>query len=228
MKQYHKIQTVFLRDPATKYKTLLIWEWAKPEFKYLKDCPWVFTEKVDGTNIRIMFNGELSFGGKTNNAQIPPKLFDALVRLFSIGTLLECFPDAESGVVDVCLYGEGYGAKIQKGGGKYRQDQGFVLFDVRVGNLWLQRKDVEDVAAKLGIDVVPIIGEGTLDDMVFFVEAGFSSRWGDFQAEGIVARPAIELCTRNGERIITKIKYRDFGYSTGKEDNTGSETSGEA
>ena len=28
------------------------------------------------------------------------------------------------------MYGEGYGAKIQKGGGNYRQDQDFVLFDV--------------------------------------------------------------------------------------------------
>jgi len=40
--------------------------------------------------------------------------------------------------------------------------------------------------------------------------AGLVSKWGDFEAEGIVARPAVELKTRAGERIITKLKTRDF------------------
>ena len=40
---------------------------------------------------------------------------------------------------------------------------------------------------------------------------GFNSYWGDFKAEGIVARPAFELKARNGKRLITKIKYKDFG-----------------
>lgn len=34
--------------------------------------------------------------------------------------------DAEVFGCDACLYGEGYGAKIQKGGGNYRADQDFV------------------------------------------------------------------------------------------------------
>ena len=74
----------------------------------------------------------------------------------------------------------------------------------------LQRVDVEDVAAKLGIDVVPIIGEGTLHDAVTRAKAGIRSAWGDFQAEGIVARPKTELKTRSGHRLIAKIKCRDF------------------
>jgi len=39
---------------------------------------------------------------------------------------------------------------------------------------------------------------------------GFKSQWGDFIAEGIVARPKTEMRTRRGERIITKVKYIDF------------------
>jgi len=39
---------------------------------------------------------------------------------------------------------------------------------------------------------------------------GFMSAWGEFKAEGIVARPSIELIARNGKRIITKIKHKDF------------------
>ena len=54
MKEYHKIHTVFKRDPANKYRTLLMGEYSHPEFAYLRYNDWVFTEKVDGTNIRII------------------------------------------------------------------------------------------------------------------------------------------------------------------------------
>ena len=83
MKEYHKIQTVFKRDPETKYKTLIYGEYALSEFEYLKDNLWVFTEKVDGTNIHIMFNGlGIKFGGKTDRAQIPSELTNKLNELF--------------------------------------------------------------------------------------------------------------------------------------------------
>ena len=42
------------------------------------------------------------------------------------------------------------------------------------------------------------------------VEEGLKSRGGDFPAEGIVARPTVEMCNRAGHRIITKIKGKDF------------------
>ena len=118
--------------------------------------------------------------------------------------LIAQFPDGG------CLYGEGYGAQIQKGGGKYRPTQDFVLFDVKVGEWWLQRSDVESIAGVFALDVVPIIGTGTLNDLIAMVREGFNSTWGPFAAEGIVARPAVELKTRNGSRIITKLKHKDF------------------
>ena len=128
MNEYHKIQTVFKRDPDNNFKTLLDGEYSMPEFEYLKNNIWVFTEKVDGTNIRIMFDGEsIKFGGKTDNAMIPSVLLNKLNETFlpqveKFKSIFDC---------PVCLYGEGYGAKIQKGGGNYRQDQDFVLFEDR-------------------------------------------------------------------------------------------------
>lgn len=207
MQEYHKIQTVFKRDPETKFKTLLEGEYSWPEFEFLSGNEWVFTEKVDGTNIRVMFKGEhITFGGKTDRAQIPAPLVTRLNERFlpQLETFKALFSDS------VCLYGEGYGAKVQKGGGNYRQDQDFVLFDVKIGDWWLQRRDVEDIAEKLGLDIVPIIGSGTLVEMVEQTRHGFNSIWGDFMAEGIVARPAMELKTRSGQRLITKIKCKDF------------------
>lgn len=207
MKEYHKIITVFKRNPETKFRTLLEGDFASPELEYLAHNQWVFTEKVDGTNIRVMFDGErITFGGKTNRAQLPAFLVTRLNEMFL--SQLELFK--EKFTDGVCLYGEGYGAKIQKGGGNYRLDQDFVLFDVKIEDWWLQREDVLEISLALGIDIVPTVGSGTLYDMVIKGRDGFSSAWGNFRAEGIVARPATELKTRSGHRIITKVKYKDF------------------
>jgi len=207
MNPYHKITTVYKRDPETNYKTLLEGKFASPEFEYLADNRWSFSEKVDGTNIRIMFDGEgLAVGGRTDKAQLPIFLVLRLHDIFL--PKLEIFKGF--GVNNFCLYGEGYGAKIQKGGGNYRQDQGFVLFDVKNGDRWLRRGDVESIAEELDIEVVPDIGSGTLAEMVEMARQGFNSAWGDFMAEGIVARPAVEVKSRSGHRIITKVKCKDF------------------
>ena len=112
MNTYHKIQTVFKRDPDNNYKTLLERQFSRPEFEYLADCVWVFTEKVDGTNIRVMWDGvKVIFGGKTDNAQLHAQLVQHLRDTFTEDLMMEAF-GAEG---NVCLYGEGYGAGIQKG-----------------------------------------------------------------------------------------------------------------
>ena len=203
MNKYHKIGTVWERDPANKYKTLLMGKWATPELEYLSNNLWQFTEKIDGTNIRVMWDEQLRFGGKTDNAQIPVFLYDALQDMFTPSM----FDEWES----ACLYGEGYGAKIQKGGGNYKSDgASFILFDVRVGDFWLRREDVTDIAGKMGISSVPIMGEGSLTDAVRMVQDGIQSTFGDFAAEGLVMRPAVELLDRGGHRIIAKVKHKDF------------------
>lgn len=208
MKVYHKIQTLFKRDPNNKNKTIIEGQYSLPEFEFLKDNNWIFTEKVDGTNIRVIFsNNEITFGGKEDNAQIPSKLVNYLIKTFIPlrNTFITMFGENSN----VCLYGEGYGQGIQSGG-NYSKDQQFVLFDVKVEDWWLKREDIQDIATKLQIKAVPIIGEGNLDEMTKLVKEEYESFWGGFIAEGIVARPEIELKTRAGERIITKLKCKDF------------------
>lgn len=223
MEPYHKIDSVFKRDPANNMKTFLLGQYARPEFEYLAANHWEFTEKVDGTNIRVMIHAadhRIEYGGKTGDAQIPAKLVDRLRERFEPQRdfLRGMFPDGG------CLYGEGYGARIQKGGGNYRADQDFILFDVRVGKWWLQRPDVVEIASKLALSFVPVIGIGNLADMVEMVRPGYPSvvarahRGGEaayrpVTAEGIVARPLVELQTRSGHRIITKLKYKDFEHA---------------
>lgn len=208
MKPYHKIQTIFKRDPDNRHKTLLIGQYSMREFSYLAGLPWVMTEKVDGTNVRVVFDGDrVTFKGKTDNAQMPPALLASLEATFGEPAMLKAMrvvlPEG------ACLYGEGYGPGIQNGG-KYRPSASFVMFDVRIGEWWLGRDDVNDIAHRLGLDAVPVVGECDLSGVVRYVQSRPNSLWGEFPAEGVVARPKVELCTRGGERIITKLKVKDF------------------
>ncbi|KKM01397.1 hypothetical protein LCGC14_1794810 [marine sediment metagenome] len=80
--KYHKILSLFKRNMATDGK-FIIGEWTTPELEYLKDNQWVWTEKVDGTNIRIMWDGvDVVFGGRSDNAQLPVTLIMELDKLF--------------------------------------------------------------------------------------------------------------------------------------------------
>lgn len=209
MTEYHKIQTFFKRDEKGH---IIEGNWSLPEFEYLKNNLWIFTEKVDGTNIRVIWTGkEVLFGGKTDRAQIPSFLFFKLREIFYTEERIKMFLDKFGDKGGVCLYGEGYGARIQNSGVNYIKDGvDFVLFDVKIGNWWLKREDVEEIANYFGIRVVPVIGEGTIFDAIEMCRKGFNSQWGNFLAEGIVARPKIELKDRKGDRIIGKIKCRDF------------------
>lgn len=237
METYHKIQTLFKRHlDGPKKGKMIRGAWTTPALEYLSKNQWEFTEKVDGTNIRIHFSRIqdsvfVKFGGRTDRATIP----EPLLRWME-----ERWPTSLSGdganatvgrwmidndLTEVTLFGEGYGNKIQNGG-LYSDEQKFVLFDVKIGNFWLERNNVDDIAAKLGIDSVPTLGHGTLEDAIDIVSTGITfeksgsikrwgpgrlnSTWGDFEAEGIVARTATPLFDRKGERMITKIKAVDF------------------
>lgn len=211
MEEYHKIQTVFHRNPDTKFKTLIEGKWSRPEFYVLKDIQWVCTEKIDGTNIRVIWDGEnVSFKGKTDNAEIPNHLLETLEKTFTKDKMLGKFNDTK-----VCLYGEGYGNKIQKNGKHYISNNAdFILFDVKIGNWWLERVNVKDIAKDLNIKVVPIILLTTLTKAIELVKNDvFKSKISenkDLTAEGLIMTPTIQLFDRKGERIITKLKFKDF------------------
>ncbi len=202
---YHKIQSVFKRDPLNKLKTFLMGEWAEESFDYLQDAKWRATEKIDGTNTRIHFNdGSYDIGGRTDNAQLH---VDLVQRLQAIGH------NGKGTFGGLTLYGEGYGAGIQKGGG-YRDDKGFILFDVLAveSNMWLKYEDVVDIAQALDIPFAEWAFMGTLNDAIqhFAEKQNVYSFIRETEAEGWVLRPTTELRDRRGNRVITKLKVKDF------------------
>ena len=208
---YPKISSPFKRfTEGPKRNKLDLETWARPEFELLAFHDWTWTEKVDGTNVRVIWDGHrVTFGGRTDNAQMQTTLLKVLGDLFPEELLEQQF-----GANAAVLYGEGYGAKIQKGGGNYRQDQGFVLFDVKVGNWWLLPESVAEVGDGLKLDVVPTQGVASVWKAIQQVENGLKSQWGDFPAEGLVGRPPLGIVARDGDRLLLKVKRADFFEST--------------
>jgi hypothetical protein len=209
--EYHKIAGPFKRATSGPNKNKLIaWSWAMPEFEVLADIPWIFTEKIDGTNIRIIWDGHrVEVRGRTDRANLAPDLLKNLMEMFPEELMEQAF-----GGNPVILFGEGYGPGIQKGGGNYRSDKSFILFDVYIGGWWLMRDSVEEIAGSLGIDVVPVMFTDTLTTTIkFMAERKISSYIAEtpgFEAEGWVGTPAVPLFNRKGERIIVKLKGCDL------------------
>ena len=212
MRKYEKIETLFSRDMDGS-KQLKISQFRDPTIEYLYLNKWIWTEKIDGTNIRVCWDGHsVSFGGRTDNATIPAALATKLNELFSGETNAQIF-EQMFGEKEAILFGEGYGRKIQKIGSAYIPDGvNFILFDVLIGENYQEREWVEKTAQAFGIPVIPIVGEGTLYEAWNFVCKHPDSKVADGRCamEGIVCRPKIELRNRRGERVIVKIKYEDF------------------
>lgn len=230
---YSKIETLYernteRREDGLKPGALL------PELKlknplYGAIKEWVWTEKIDGTNMRVewtpggpFFDGgvgcdrmadpELVVGGKSDKAQINGALMARMQSLFPVDKVKEVFPDKP-----VTFYGEGYGAGIQKIGGSYRTDKDFILFDIfmhdadnPMGGWWFSDENMRNVAGKLGIEAVPLVGVWSLEEAAEYVRKGFKSKIGIADAEGLVGRTVATLFDCRGHRLITKIKTVDF------------------
>lgn len=208
MKEYPKIYGPFRRETDGPNRNKVIrGAWTAPEFEALAGLDWTWTEKVDGTNIRVHWDGhKVTYGGRADRAQIPARLIEVLNKL-----LPEELFEQKFGAAEVTLYGEGYGAGIQKGG-VYRPDMSFVLFDVLVGQWWLRFADVCDVAESLGLDRVPLVLLGSVAEAIDQVAAGLPSGWNpDRPAEGLVGTAPHGLLSRSGERLLLKVKAADFG-----------------
>ena len=226
--KYPSIPNLYMRDPETH--KLRMGAYANIEIAYLAEFAWNFTEKIDGTNIRVIFTRDddvtlfvkegicymgdtLTVLGRTDKAQITDPVRQACLAPFERkeAKIKKLFKGP------VCFRGECYGPGINKGG-KYGPKKRFVLFDIQVPGRYLSRNEMLDIAEQLDIPIVPFVGCGPLSEGVEIVSHGLQSFYGDFYAEGIVAKPIIPLLDKYGERIIVKIKHRDFYRGEDKED----------
>ena len=211
--KYPKIETLFNRDKET-FKVI---EGDIRLLEFSNIIWWYVTEKIDGTNIRIIYNSDVNrvdIKGRTDKAQTPKFLQQYLEHLFTPERLELAFQEPEG---EIILYGEGYGARIQKGGGNYRPDDvSFRLFDVKIGNWWLEPHSIDEIADKLGILAVPFLGIWEKYQIVEYVKSkpkscvAYQDSGQDYKMEGIVARSHPLVLRRNRRRVIFKLKVNDF------------------
>lgn len=210
MVKFQKIETVFNRATDGS-KKLVEGSYQSEIVKYLAGNTWMCTEKIDGTNVGIAWDGyAVHFQGRSETSSLPSKLVEYLMNTFLSDEVQELF-EQKFGEMKVVLFGEGYGAGIQKGKA-YRNDLAFILFDVYLPekDLWLKRDAIEDIAQCFNIEAVPVIMTGTLLEAVEFVKTRPSSTIGNAKMEGLVCKPLEEVRDRMGNRVVVKVKCKDF------------------
>lgn len=177
-----------------------------PLLAYMAELPWVYTRKVDGENIRVKWDGEQAlWNGKSNNFQCSAEFTDYMNNTF----LEEIFEEKFGRDKIVTLFGEKMGPKTQGNELGLEKDE-VVLYDVNVNGTWLLGVDVIEIAKYFGLrtvyDFMPILLKGgNLRELIEMCVNGEFKDW-----EGIVAKPRIECKDYKGNRVIVKIKNRDY------------------
>lgn len=116
MNEYTKIETIFERDMEGS-KKLIEGKFRNETVEFLKDNQWICTEKVDGTNIGIVWDGhKVSYQGRTERAQIPAHLMNKLIEMFGGETNEELF-EQKFGEMPVVLLAKDTEQKSKKAAG---------------------------------------------------------------------------------------------------------------
>jgi len=163
-------------------------------------------EKIHGTSAHVGWKFEQKkinyFTGE--NHQVFLSLFD---EQFLIKKFEEIFPDQ-----NVVVFGEHYGGKCQGMSGTYGKVSKFIGFDVKVGDVWLNVPNANDVCNQFNIEFVAWSKiDVNLENLLAIrdtpsIQAQRNGCGDDKKREGVVLRPLVEMRTNNGDRVICKYK----------------------
>lgn len=207
MKEYQKIETLYRFDNVSKKYTH---EFYNPIINYLKDCSWIVSEKIDGTNIRVHWDGHrVEWSGRTDASQLPKEVESLLQETFGESEIIF---EQNFGEKEVFLFMECYGGKIQ--GGLYGGKERLIGFDVMIGDTYLDKMIIKDIFDKFGVEtvefrVVPNL-QVAIDYVMNYAEPSEHCDDKYNEIEGLVCVPAVRLYDHQGKRIIVKIKKKDL------------------
>lgn len=182
MPAYPKTENLYTRNKETH--RLNLGELRNPEIDSVGK--WLVTEKIDGTNIRLVLEPLLTeerhaeVRGRSDAAMLPKNFCDeSLGHIIHSKTsltwhlnelLYELVPELDDPWWGMTIYGEGYGPGIGKNGGRYAPSKRLRIFDVATyrmtynendeivrGSLyWRPWSDVELASEYLGIPTAPL------------------------------------------------------------------------
>lgn len=167
---------------------------------------WQFKRKLDGQNLRVYWDGEQAlWNGKSDNFTCKANLTDYMNQIF----LEEIFEEKFDRECKVVLFGEHMGPGVQ-GNELGLEESEFVLYDVNINGYWQGEKSIRDIAGYFGVKTCYDYMEDddytdTLVELIERVANGEFKGW-----EGIVATPSVECRSQRGDRMIVKIKNRDY------------------
>lgn len=191
----------------------------------------VITHKIDGTNGRLIWDGEELIAGSRNQVLVGGHDNYGFSKWVDNNIDIEPFKEDFINV-DVVVFGEFFRDSIN-GRVKYGSNSRFRVFDIFINSVFLDWADVVDVAENsLGLDVVPYdyIDNPNKRKLENYIEdyndplaienANSKKRIG----EGIVVRPPIEMKYKKDRRVIYKVKSEKFaevkkGTNKGSSDN---------
>ena len=211
--KYPKIKSVFKRGEDFKFTK----EWTSQVLSELQDFKWHCSEKLDGINIRIVCDLEknsFQFFGRSDKAIIPQPLELVLSRtIHNIKNNLSAFSSTHS--KQLVLFGEGFGNNIRKGGLYLGKNVDLNVFDCYAfiseeKGFWLNTEHLKELAGALKIKMTPELSPMNIREASEFVKKGFKSQHGTAIAEGLVLKSRYPLYDTFGERLIFKMKTKDF------------------
>lgn len=193
-------------------------------------------EKIHGTSAHVRLQWELRpepIGeGALEKVRVQVHYFSGgtphatFVGLFDEAALVKAFTEmALPQDRSLIIFGESYGGKEQGMSHTYGKIPKFIVFDVKIGECWLDVPNAEQVAQAFGLEFVHYAKVSTdlkeLDaqrDMysIQAIRNGVSSYGPNGcvenprPREGVVLRPLKEMRLNNGDRVITKHKGEAF------------------
>lgn len=218
---YPKTYGPFKRDPENGH-AIDTTRWTSPQLEWLHDnhVPMTWTRKLDGTNIRLCWDGlgTVSIGGRTGSAEIPGPLLAMLEEEYTGDTTVGQFED-RFGALPAVVFGEGYGPGIQ---GNPEEVDGvrFAAFDVWVSHGPIVDDEplssnygsfasIAELNANFGdiIPLAPTVATGLpIGDAIGYVRHGMAQN-----CEGLIGLPAVPLYNEFGGRVKVKLKRNNVG-----------------
>ena len=166
-------------------------------------------EKIHGTSAHIRWCPEKGIGFMSGGEK-----HDKFVKLFDEDFLVSKFK--ELFVDKIVLYGEAYGGKCQGMSDTYGKELKFVVFDVKIGDNWLDVPNAEEVVKKFNLEFIDYhlistdLKEIDFQRDKYSAQAIINGCGNDKLREGVVLKPLIELTKNNGNRIMCKHKREEF------------------